>query len=41
MLCINIFRDGKEIAVAYYRAGYTPEDYYSKKVYDEIFELWP
>lgn len=28
-----LFSDGKEIAVAYLRAGYTPKDYCSEKVY--------
>jgi hypothetical protein len=26
------FSDGKEIAVAYFRVGYSPNDYYSEKV---------
>ena len=32
----KFFRDGKEIAVAYLRAGYTPNDYHSEKVNKQI-----
>lgn len=31
------YRDGHEIAVTYYRAGYAPEDYPSEKASEEIY----
>lgn len=36
----TLFRDGKEIAVAYFRAGYTPKDYYSEKVIKFLMDQW-
>jgi Eukaryotic glutathione synthase len=31
-LCVYAFRDGHSVAVVYFRAGYTPNDYPSEKV---------
>ena len=36
---IRFYRDGNEIAVTYFRAGYTPNDYYSEKVISLLLDL--
>lgn len=36
IIYVSFFRSGEEIAVVYYRAGYSPNDYPSDKVHTYV-----